>query len=198
MNHRRKPPADEGGVNLGLVITPMLDMTFQLLAFFIMTYHPSALEAHIDGKLMPPATIATAGPPGPKKDEKEPPPTEDVDPDKAKETVRVIVKKVAEEVKRINGVDVPVQYVQIRVRKPQDVTDPPALVDQTMDLDKEGLPLLKSELEKLRKGPGGGAVGVVIDADPTLLYEYFIKIQDTCKAAEFPTVGFGAPLPAGP
>src|SRR2546421_11155369 len=41
------------GVQLGLIITPMLDMSFQLLAFFIMTYHPSALEGHIPGSLVP-------------------------------------------------------------------------------------------------------------------------------------------------
>src|SRR5438477_9504059 len=29
-------------------ITPMLDMAFQLLMFFILTYHPSALEGHMD------------------------------------------------------------------------------------------------------------------------------------------------------
>ena len=39
------------GPNLNPIITPMLDMAFQLMAFFIMTYHPSALEGHIDGKL---------------------------------------------------------------------------------------------------------------------------------------------------
>jgi hypothetical protein len=42
------------GVNLGLIITPMLDMSFQILAFFIMTYHPSALEGHLAGSLAPP------------------------------------------------------------------------------------------------------------------------------------------------
>src|SRR5438132_6078945 len=46
------------GVNLGLIITPMLDMSFQILAFFIMTYHPSALEGHIPGSLVPPDNFA--------------------------------------------------------------------------------------------------------------------------------------------
>ncbi len=39
------------GVNLGLIVTPMLDMSFQILAFFIMTYHPSALEGQVTGSL---------------------------------------------------------------------------------------------------------------------------------------------------
>src|SRR5260370_14857090 len=49
------------GVNLGLIITPMLDMSFQILSFFIMTYHPSALEGHIAGSLAPPTKVATTG-----------------------------------------------------------------------------------------------------------------------------------------
>ena len=44
----------EEGVNLGIIITPMLDMAFQVLAFFIMTYHPSALEGHFDINMLPP------------------------------------------------------------------------------------------------------------------------------------------------
>ena len=44
----KKKESGEMGVNLGIIITPFLDMSFQLLAFFVMIYHPSALEGHID------------------------------------------------------------------------------------------------------------------------------------------------------
>src|SRR5271154_5716015 len=44
-----------GGVNLGLIITPMLDMAFQLLAFFVMTYHPPAFVGFVEGSLLPPS-----------------------------------------------------------------------------------------------------------------------------------------------
>src|SRR5258708_5358658 len=37
-----------------LPVTPMLDMAFQLLAFFVMTYHPSAVEGQMELNL--PAT----------------------------------------------------------------------------------------------------------------------------------------------
>ncbi|MFO0964163.1 MAG: biopolymer transporter ExbD [Gemmataceae bacterium] len=40
-----------GGVNLGLIVTPMLDMSFQLLAFFIMVYSPNADEEFIGADL---------------------------------------------------------------------------------------------------------------------------------------------------
>ena len=49
--HHKKP---EAGSEVTLPITPMLDMSFQILSFFIMTYHPSALEGHIPGSLAPP------------------------------------------------------------------------------------------------------------------------------------------------
>jgi biopolymer transport protein ExbD len=39
----------EGGqeVNLAMMVTPMLDMTFQLLAFFIITFKPTPLEGQM-------------------------------------------------------------------------------------------------------------------------------------------------------
>ena len=57
----RHPDSGGGGVALGLIITPMLDMSFQILAFFIMTYNPSALEGHINGALVPPTKTAVHG-----------------------------------------------------------------------------------------------------------------------------------------
>jgi biopolymer transport protein ExbD len=45
MSARRK---EEAGIEPTLPITPMLDMAFQLLAFFIFTYHPSDLEGQMD------------------------------------------------------------------------------------------------------------------------------------------------------
>jgi len=43
---RPHPKADN--VEPDLPITPMLDMAFQLLAFFVMTYNPSPPEGHLD------------------------------------------------------------------------------------------------------------------------------------------------------
>ncbi len=91
MKWRMRTAAGEG-VNLGIVITPMLDMSFQLLAFFIMTYHPSALEAHIDGKLLPPPTIALASGPGTPPPKKDNPLPVDQKPDD-EEIVRVSIRK---------------------------------------------------------------------------------------------------------
>src|SRR5436190_24190460 len=61
---------DMGGVNLAIIVTPMLDVAFQLLAFFVMTYHPSALEGSykISQVLPPEKKVGLAGPKD-KKDE---------------------------------------------------------------------------------------------------------------------------------
>ena len=40
MNRKRS----NGGVQLGLIVTPLLDMSFQLLAFFIIVYAPNSDE----------------------------------------------------------------------------------------------------------------------------------------------------------
>lgn len=44
MSHNKKRIAVESEVQLGPVITPMLDMTFQLLFFLILTFKPSNLQ----------------------------------------------------------------------------------------------------------------------------------------------------------
>ena len=43
MKRKREP-----GVEVELPITPMLDMTFQLLFFFIVTFNPQSLEGQLD------------------------------------------------------------------------------------------------------------------------------------------------------
>ena len=55
---RRKKKHSEDGVALNLAA--MLDMAFQLLAFFIMTFKPAPIEGQINLKLPPPEAIAGA------------------------------------------------------------------------------------------------------------------------------------------
>jgi len=57
---RRKYAEEPEGVELGLFITPMLDMAFQLMAFFLVTFHPIR-EASIKGELLPPTEVAGKG-----------------------------------------------------------------------------------------------------------------------------------------
>src|SRR2546423_15371968 len=98
MAHRKKKHASgAGGVNLSLIITPMLDMAFQILAFFIMTYHPSALEGHIPGSLVPPDNFAKKGPKDPSipnPEEALSVPEDQLDP-ALKEAISVTLKSIA-------------------------------------------------------------------------------------------------------
>jgi biopolymer transport protein ExbD len=43
--HKTKTPPNE--VELGKIITPMLDMSFQLLSFFVFTFHPVPIEGQM-------------------------------------------------------------------------------------------------------------------------------------------------------
>ncbi|HJZ53371.1 MAG TPA: biopolymer transporter ExbD [Gemmataceae bacterium] len=67
--HRKKHHADH--VDPDLPITPMLDMTFQLLSFFVFTFQPQSREAQIAFTL-PEEKGGAAGIPDPTSDEMKP------------------------------------------------------------------------------------------------------------------------------
>ncbi|MCX7420196.1 MAG: biopolymer transporter ExbD [Planctomycetia bacterium] len=58
MSHRKKKK--KGSENVELNLAAMLDMAFQLLAFFILTFKPSPIEGQINLKLPPPLPVAGA------------------------------------------------------------------------------------------------------------------------------------------
>lgn len=62
MRHRKGRAKDVAFVEPDLPITPMLDMSFQLLAFFLTTFNPSPTEGHLDMAL-PAQTGGGAGTP---------------------------------------------------------------------------------------------------------------------------------------
>jgi biopolymer transport protein ExbD len=59
VSHRRKKKNEQ---SLEIPVTPMLDMAFQLLTFFILTYHPMPSEGQFSMNLLPaaPATDINA------------------------------------------------------------------------------------------------------------------------------------------
>jgi biopolymer transport protein ExbD len=46
------------GMEIEIPITPMLDMAFQLLTFFILTYRPAPTEGQFSMNLLPPQAVA--------------------------------------------------------------------------------------------------------------------------------------------
>jgi biopolymer transport protein ExbD len=183
---RRRAHGDEAGVNLSVFITPMLDMAFQLLAFFIVTYHPSALERHIDGTLLPPANIAIKG--TAKKEDTTP---VDTPPDD-KDTVVVQVKAVKRG--QVEGKHHEGELSQIYLKTKEDA-NPELIVDSDQDLDS-GLKRLRDRLKGLQEKGAKAKINIAADSD--LKHEFFIRVYDVCKASKFEDVGFIAPVDAEP
>jgi biopolymer transport protein ExbD len=184
MSRKKHASVAGGGVNLSYIITPFLDMSFQLLAFFIMTYHPSALEGHIDGKLVPPSDVAIhTNKPVPTN---ELPP--DSDPDLA-ETFLVIIKSVAKGQQEGNRNDG--EPSRILLKQPQDTT-PATIADSDGTLD-EGLKKLEAELKRLLKQPGAVKSNIKIEGDGDLKHMYVMRVYDVCKLSGYQNISFVAP-----
>src|SRR5580704_14962561 len=87
MSERRK--RSDAPTEVNLPITPMLDMAFQLLMYFILTYHPSAMEGQMDLS-MPQKNVVQGGVVDPKEG-----PSKDPDPEIALDlNVRVQAQQV--------------------------------------------------------------------------------------------------------
>jgi biopolymer transport protein ExbD len=192
---RKKIHAEAGeGVQLSMVVTPMLDMAFQLLAFFVMVYNPSPLETHLAGKLLPFSKLQTAGPPAKDKEpmeKKDDTPPVDKDPE-VKDNLRIILRAVPanqEQAGRKDG-----EPTEIRLKRP-DVAEPETIADINVTFEK-GLKLLAAELQRIREGPNGADVNLSIDPDANLRYDYFIQVYDICMASKFKEIGYNAPLKA--
>ncbi|HEY7314298.1 MAG TPA: biopolymer transporter ExbD [Gemmataceae bacterium] len=166
MTVRRKT---EAGPEPNLPVTPMLDMAFQLLAFFVMTYHPSDLEGQMDLSL-PSEKITQAEKP------------ENVDPNKAPDpnakldlpaNLTVIVRTQMDNVN--NG--------RISALTLQDDAGP----QQIDNLEK-----LAAELKK-RSETVENKENIKIQADGKLKWEEVIRVMDVCQGAGFKNVSFVPP-----
>ena len=188
MRHKQKHVSGGGGggVQLSLIVTPMLDMAFQLMAFFIMTYHPSALEAHIDGNLLPPSLIATSGPKAPNAPS-ELPPVDDEPP--LQDVLLVVVKSVPKGqaiAGRSDG-----QPSQILLKRPE-AADRITIADTDMTID-EGLKKLTAELKKSADEPGATKANIKIEGDGDLKHRHLMQVYDACKMAGYQNISFVAP-----
>ncbi len=160
-----------------LPITPMLDMAFQLLMFFIFTYNPSALEGQMDLAL-------------PAKAEKQAHDQQNVsqqaeshkDPDDIDVPLDLNVRVNAQEVRYTVTLEEGV------VRTPMDsleaLTDhlrkvfkdkAAALADKVKGMDaKEREETLQNELKK---------VAIKVQGDSKLPWKYVVEVMDACRMA---------------
>ena len=185
MRRRKYQDTDMGGVNLAIIVTPMLDMAFQLLAFFVMTYHPSALEGSykVSQTLPPEKKIGQAGP----KEKKDEMPG-DIEP-KLSDVVLVSLKATTrgQFPKRDEG-----EIYRVFLKKPE-VPTPEMIADGDQgDGNDRSLALLGGELKKLRDAGNAGS-DLKLDPDPELKHEYVMNVMGVCRKEGFKKISFVDP-----
>ncbi|HZV07260.1 MAG TPA: biopolymer transporter ExbD [Gemmataceae bacterium] len=169
MTIRRKT---EPGPEPNLPVTPMLDMAFQLLAFFVMTYHPSDLEGQMELSL-PSEAITQA------KDKEDIKQDAQVDKEqdlKLSANLTVIVRTQRDNVNNglISGI---------------------SLQDDAGTGPVDTLDKLRDEL-KTRRATVENKENIKIQADSKLKWEEVINVMDVCQQAGFKNISF-VPPPSG-
>lgn len=169
MTTRRKT---ESGPEPNLPVTPMLDMAFQLLAFFVMTYHPSDLEGQMELSL-PSEAITKA------KDKEDIKPDAPVDKDQdlnLSANLTVIVRTQRDNVNNglISGI---------------------SLQDDAGTAPVDTLDKLREELKR-RSATVANKENIKIQADSKLKWEEVINVMDVCQQAGFKNISF-VPPPSG-
>ncbi len=159
----------EAGREVELPITPMLDMAFQLLMFFILTYRPSMLEGHMALSL-PSAGDARAATPV------------EVDPKtSAPEEMPELPAEVTVLVKTQDGANTDGRIHQLLVQERQG--------NKEFANQQE----LRQYLQRVRQTLTN-QTDIKIQADARLKYAAVIEVMDTCLQAGFRNVAFVEPL----
>jgi biopolymer transport protein ExbD len=158
----------EAGPEVELPITPMLDMAFQLLMFFILTYRPSMLEGHM-ALLLPLTPDARAATPL----EVDPKTSAPEDTSELPAEVTVIVKA-------------------------QEGANSDGLTRQLLVQERQGTKELgtQEDLRKYLRQARTGLTNqndIKIQADGQLKYAAVVEVMDTCMKAGFRNVGFAQP-----
>jgi biopolymer transport protein ExbD len=169
MTTRRKP---EPGPEPNLPVTPMLDMAFQLLAFFVMTYHPSSFEGQMELSL-PSEAITQAKTQADVDREAKPDKDQDL---QLTANVTVIVRTQRDNVN--NGM----------------ISDISLQDEAGMHPVGNSLDSLLSEL-KTRSATVENKENIKIQADNKLKWEEVVNVMDVCQQAGFKNISFVKPPP---
>jgi biopolymer transport protein ExbD len=187
MSKRKKA---EAAPEVVLPITPMLDMAFQLLVFFIFTYHPSALEGQMEMALPTDQEKAAAKP-------------EDVDPFKA-----------------VNKDQMPDMQIELKLVVEKQTTDFTTIVEegvarsqpfsseQKAALIKHLKGIFKNRMDKindkLRDTPAKDRdqrleeelkkLGVSVQGSANLKWGDLVQVMDAARVAGFVSVSCAPPI----
>ncbi len=153
-------------VEINKVITPMLDMAFQIFAFFIVTYHPSQLEGQMLLHL-PDAALAKAAKP------------EDARPDQSMTGQLELPAEISviARTKRPDGSqDGSISQISVQERLgTKDVVKQDQGAKEVPDLDA-----LRKYLQSVR-GSLSNQDDIKIEAESGLRYEYIMQIMDVTE-----------------
>jgi biopolymer transport protein ExbD len=169
--HRKKPEADS---KITLPITAMLDMTFQLLFFFIINFRPADLEGQMDMSL-------------PSEAEKQAHDQKKADPSKAvaKDPQPEFQSDLTVSVSTQGGLESQGSIVSISVRGLEG-----------KDEAVNGLDGLRRYLEE-KKGSVKTKDAIKVYGDGRLRVKWVMQVMDVCRRAGFEKISFVPPREAG-
>ncbi len=172
MRRRRNKTEPGLEVDMGKIVTPFLDVSFQLLFFFMVFYKPSSMEGQMELSL-------------PTQAEKQAKDMQDVDPNVAPDRdldpefppdLTVVVKTQHDGVN--DG-----KISQVTVQEKSGSTD-------VTSLDwKKGL---REHLKKVRETADNKDT-IKVQADSGLKWGFVVEVMDECRKAEFRNVSFAEP-----
>jgi biopolymer transport protein ExbD len=162
-----------------LPVPSFLDMAFQILAFFIFTYNPSALEGQMELAL-PASGEARA------QDQSQADPTKIPDMDLDLKTELTVTLST--------GGDVPTGAVS-SISVEATAGEPKSVYSSAKDIKEDmekGLPAFQGFLKSKQAGLTNKDA-IKIRADSALKYVFVVKLMDACNKAGFKNIGFAPP-----
>jgi biopolymer transport protein ExbD len=160
---------------IDIPVTPMLDMAFQLLTFFIFTYNPSDMkEGQMEMQLPGGGTFKAQ-----KAEDVNPESMSDPDVDaQSKITLRVKTQHSDD----AGAIQFPIEIEGLSKDSATSLKDLEAKLVTMRGAEKSG--------EKME---GGGADSVKIEGEKRLKWQFVVEIMDACKRAGYHNVGFAPP-----
>ncbi|HZT82429.1 MAG TPA: biopolymer transporter ExbD [Gemmataceae bacterium] len=153
-----------------LPIAPMLDMSFQLLFFFILNFNPvSVIEGQMELSLPAPMAVKSNEP------KVDPNPKADKEPEVEAELTVLVRTQHSEEHKG--------QISDLRIQRAK---------GGEMEVGRKDLPRLIAELQRLQKDLTN-KTDIMVQADSHLMWSEVVDVMDACRQAGFTNVGFQPP-----